>query len=61
MTRYAIHTPHGYVAGIFCARETCGISYCVTRDFALTWPSMSEASLAMSVHDIEGEIEAVER
>ena len=57
MTKYAIHTANGYVAGIF--GSSC--SYCADSAFALTWPTMIEALMAMAQLGLDGDVEAVER
>ena len=58
MTKYAIRTAQGYVAGIFVPR---GESFSSSSTSALTWPTMTEALMAMAQLGLDGDVEAVER
>jgi hypothetical protein len=75
MTRYALRTAHGYVSGLFQRPDPEPLrrgdtrvtwpthpSYASDPDFALTWPTATEALLAGAVLDgVALEFVAVER
>jgi hypothetical protein len=61
MTRYALRTEHGYVSGLFPDGRAVRAVYTADSAFALTWPSATEALLAVVEIDVAMDLVAVER